>query len=69
MPTSGGVAPSGGGGGGAGLMGVAVPFNDNEDFTPEELQTTVSKRRQEMTRTPEVRMCMCMCMCMSESNV
>lgn len=51
-----------GGMSGAGLvMGVAVPFNDSEEFTPEELQTTVSKRRQEMTRTPEVSLGVCVC--------
>ena len=36
------------------IMAGAVPFNDNDDNTPEDLQTTDRKRRQEMTRTPEV---------------
>ena len=51
------TVPSGGnqvGGVGGVVLDGAIPFNDSEDFTPEDIQAAASKRRQEMTRTPEV---------------
>ena len=51
------TAPSSGNPASMAPMGMAVPFNNNDDFTPEELQVTATKRRQDMVRTPEVSVC------------